>query len=81
MGDSKKVSRKKSIEPKWRTGKKVRLNVYAGNDPICQCHDADMAELIVNAVNYWNGVIKMGDMEEDVKKLMGWNRGYAAIGR
>jgi hypothetical protein len=36
---------------KWRVGRKVPLNVYAGNRPVCQCHNPGDARLIVDSVN------------------------------
>jgi hypothetical protein len=35
----------------WRVGSKVPLNVYEGERPVCQCHSAEDAALIVSAVN------------------------------
>jgi len=36
----------------WKQGSKVPLNIYDSNgEPVCQCHDAEHAELIVLAVN------------------------------
>jgi len=35
----------------WRVGTKVPINVYEGNRPVCQCHTALDARLIVEAVN------------------------------
>lgn len=37
----------------WRVGQKVKLNVYEGERPICQCHTEGDAYAIVNAVNEW----------------------------
>lgn len=36
---------------RWRVGRKVSLNIYDGNRPVCQCHDAEDAARIVVAVN------------------------------
>ena len=36
---------------KWRIGRKVPINVYEGDRPVCQCHTVGDAALIVNAVN------------------------------
>lgn len=39
--------------PRWRTGRKVPINVYDENDrPVCQCHTAVDARRIVAAVNH-----------------------------
>jgi hypothetical protein len=38
---------------KWRTGRKVPINVYEGDRPVCQCQTAEDAKLIVAAVNHW----------------------------
>jgi hypothetical protein len=35
---------------KWRQGSKVKLNVYEGNRPVCQCHSEEDAARIVAAV-------------------------------
>lgn len=35
----------------WRTGRKVPINVYEGDRPVCQCQTALDAALIVVAVN------------------------------
>ena len=35
----------------WRQGSKVPLNVYEGDRPVCQCHNADDAGVIVGAVD------------------------------
>ncbi len=36
---------------KWRVGRKVPLNIYSGDRPVCQCHKVADAKLIVAAVN------------------------------
>lgn len=35
----------------WRVGRKVPLNVYEGDRPVCQCHTPEDAAFIVKAVN------------------------------
>ena len=35
---------------RWRVGKKVPINVYEGERPICQCQTAVDARMIVSAV-------------------------------
>lgn len=35
--------------PMWRVGNKVPLNVYEGDRPVCQCHNAEDAQRIVAA--------------------------------
>jgi hypothetical protein len=35
----------------WRTGTKVKLNVYDGDRPVCQCHSQVDAERIIRAIN------------------------------
>lgn len=35
----------------WRVGSKVPLNVYAGERPVCQCHNREDATAIVAALN------------------------------
>ncbi len=36
---------------RWRVGKKVKLNVYEGSRPVCQCHNVEDAKRIVEAMN------------------------------
>jgi hypothetical protein len=36
---------------KWRVGRKVPINVYEGNTPVCQCQTVEYARRIVEAVN------------------------------
>jgi hypothetical protein len=36
----------------WRTGSKVKVNVYDGDRVVCQCQTAEYAALIVKAVNF-----------------------------
>lgn len=61
-GDSEDLQRRAPtavIEPvgpdrfgeRWRVGSSVPINVYAGDRPVCQCHDAYDAMTIVTAVN------------------------------
>jgi hypothetical protein len=38
---------------KWRLGRKVPINVYEGDRPICQCHTVLDARRIVESVNAW----------------------------
>lgn len=35
----------------WRVGRKVALNVYQGERPVCQCHTPEDALAIVTAMN------------------------------
>lgn len=42
---------------KWRTGARVPLNVYAGDRPICQCHNEEDARRIVEAVNWYEDLL------------------------
>lgn len=35
--------------PRWRVGRKVPLNVYEGEHPVCQCHSVEDAARIVAA--------------------------------
>jgi hypothetical protein len=37
----------------WRVGRKVPINVYEGDRPVCQCQTEAYASLIVDAVNYY----------------------------
>lgn len=39
-------------EPRWRVGRKVPLNVYRGDVPVCQCHTKEDAAAIVYACNF-----------------------------
>jgi hypothetical protein len=36
---------------KWRQGSKIPLNVYEDDRPVCQCHTADDARRLVDAMN------------------------------
>jgi hypothetical protein len=47
---------------KWHTGRKVPINVYEGERPVCQCHTAIDAQRIVSAMNAWDrrGIITEG---------------------
>jgi hypothetical protein len=52
-------SKKGTTIVRWRQGRKVPVNVYEGENPgrpICQCHTAEDAKLIVDAVNRWLGI-------------------------
>jgi hypothetical protein len=55
----------------WRVGKTVLLNVYDGGRPVCQCHYADDAERIVDAVNL---VRWLGDVAPET--LRTWRENY-----
>jgi hypothetical protein len=35
----------------WRVGRKVRINVYCGDRPVCQCHNELDAREIVDGMN------------------------------
>jgi hypothetical protein len=35
----------------WRVGRKVPLNVYEGDRPVCQCHSEQDATRIMEAMN------------------------------
>lgn len=45
------ITRSAATGPRWRVGRKVPLNVYEGDRPICQCHTAADAARIVKAMN------------------------------
>jgi len=32
---------KSSYAEEWRTGGRIKLNVYEGDRPVCQCHDEE----------------------------------------
>lgn len=36
---------------RWRVGRNVKLNVYCGDRPVCQCHNEADAANIVQAMN------------------------------
>lgn len=44
----------------WRIGKKVPINVYDGDRPVCQCQTAEDAKLIVIAVNNYKSLVLRG---------------------
>lgn len=35
----------------WRVGEKIKINVYEGDRPVCQCHHVSDAIRIVMAMN------------------------------
>lgn len=43
--------------PRWRVGGKVPLNVYEGDQPVCQCHTPSDARRIVYAMNAQRSII------------------------
>lgn len=51
----------------WRVGGKVPLNVYDGDRPVCQCHTAEDAAKIVEAMNYSEARILKGGSRLMVK--------------
>ena len=56
----------------WRLGRKVPINVYDEDRPVCQCHTVTDARLIVKAVNRLNSVemtkVIEGTTDEETKK-------------
>jgi hypothetical protein len=66
---------------KWRVGSKVKLNVYEGDRPVCQCHSFIDADLIVTAMNRQEPAINA--TLENVREIAtrhGWNgRGYLSV--
>jgi len=57
---------------KWRLGHKVPINVYAGDRPVCQCHNEEDARLIVEAVNAPLGASADGSslkMRDDIDRV------------
>lgn len=47
----------------WRTGGKVPINVYDADRPVCQCHSAEDAARIVDAMN------RLTALEADKQRL------------
>jgi hypothetical protein len=45
------VKPSKPATPRYRVGRKVPLNIYDGDRPVCQTHDPEDAALIVAALN------------------------------
>ncbi len=39
---------------RWRVGAKVKLNVYDGDRPVCQCHNEQDASRIAAALNHFD---------------------------
>lgn len=37
----------------WRTGNKIKINVYCGDRPVCQCHNEFDANEIVRGMNFY----------------------------
>lgn len=60
--------------PRWRVGRKVPINVYDGDRPVCQCQTAIDAREIVRAVN---GVERLQEAllnaEDQIEELIGEN--------
>jgi hypothetical protein len=53
----------------WRQGRRVPINVYEDGEngesrPVCQCHTALDAALIVRAVNRWRARLDAKDVEQ-----------------
>lgn len=48
----------------WRVGKKVSINVYEGNRPVCQCHNPEDARGIVAAMNRTEWGITIADFSK-----------------
>lgn len=47
-----KTEAAKAVEgPQWRVGRKVPINVYEGDSPVCQCQTPEYAARIVAAMN------------------------------
>jgi hypothetical protein len=44
-------SAEKAAEGSWRLGKKIPINVYEGDRPVCQCHTVVDARRIVDSAN------------------------------
>jgi hypothetical protein len=42
---------------RWRVGRKVPINVYEGDRPVCQCHTVRNAQRIVDAMNRATGAM------------------------
>lgn len=40
----------------WRVGPQTRINVYEGDRPVCQCHNEEDAQRIVDAVNHVDNI-------------------------
>jgi hypothetical protein len=53
----------------WRTGHKVRINVYDGDRPICMAQTEEDAAKIVRGVNFWEAMrATMSTTMTDVEK-------------
>lgn len=57
---------------KWRIGARVRLNVYDGDRPVCQCHNEEDAARIVDALNSSNSastqrLVFLGELDLSVR--------------
>ncbi len=51
----------------WRVGSKVKINVYDGDRPVCQCHSERDAMLIAVAVEYY--LSRFAPPMNDIKSL------------
>lgn len=50
----------------WRVGRKINLNVYEGDRPVCQCHTAKDAADIVDALN---GELRQIAVDSEIVRL------------
>lgn len=62
---------KDRIRALWRVGTKVQLNVYEGDRPVCQCHNAEDAKRIVEAMQPMNQNSVARELEEWSDSLEG----------
>ena len=53
----------------WRVGSRVDLNVYDGDRPVCQCHNAEDAANIVAAMN---GEVIVVDDRYSISSMLGF---------
>lgn len=51
----------------WRVGRKVLINIYEGDRPVCQCHTVDDARRIVDAMN-----LEYGRRITDALEFLAW---------
>lgn len=57
---------------RWRVGRKVPLNIYDGDRPVCQCHDAADAARIVEAMALYT-LRHVDAYHEDYGTVLWWH--------
>lgn len=61
-------------ETEWRVGRKIALNVYEGERPVCQCHNEIDASRITNAMMAIQDPVRAAapELYDALQELMRW---------